>query len=47
MIAIQYDDFDRRFLSDFIGGGYIGTVTCECGNSAWRHWWKIVEVYEI
>lgn len=49
MIAIQYYDqvAECRFLPDAIRGGYVGTVTREFGNPAFRHGWKIVEVYEL
>lgn len=47
MIAIQYADFNNNFFADSIFGGYIGTITRESGNPAFRHGWKIVEVYEL
>ena len=47
MIELPYYDYGRRFLLNMIKGGYVGTVTQEFGNTAFRHGWKIVEVFEL
>ena len=47
MIKLAYYDYGRRFLENMIRGGYVGTVTPEFRDLAFRHGWKIVEVYEL
>lgn len=42
MKKILLDDYNQTPVR----GGAIGTVTTQFGNSALRHGWKIIEIYE-
>ena len=47
MNCIIYDAYNARLAPNGGWGGYVGTVTQEFGNTAFRHGWKIVEVFEL
>ena len=42
MNAIIYDDYNSYFR----GGQIVGTITLQFGNSAMRHGFKLIEIYE-
>ena len=41
---ILYDDYNSKI---YVGGEIIGTITTNIGNSAPRHGFKIIELYEV
>lgn len=43
-LYIVYDDYNNKIRED---QNTIGTLTTNCGSSAPRNGWKIIEVYNI
>ena len=46
-MVIPYNGYNSYFPDEFVYGGYVGTITTESPRFAFRHGWKIVEIYEV
>jgi hypothetical protein len=45
MTIVPYDDYNSRFPPNE-QWDVVGSITLQIGNTARRHGWKIIEIYE-